>query len=111
MLTQQIDTWWKRWKKGGNKYLTFASTGGNKEVLKKYTRIWDGIKYLIKIINVGKSGKYGKDFMKTKLNSDNGLPLNKPLKLHAVAIIIRSVFEENGKYYPQIFLDKCLYVL
>ena len=49
--------------------------------------------------------------MKTKLNSDNGLPLNKPLKFHAVAIIIRSVFEENGKYYPQIFLDKCLYVL
>ena len=49
--------------------------------------------------------------MKTKLNSDNGLPLNKPLKFHAVAIIIRSVFEENEKYYPQIFLDKCLYVL
>ena len=88
MLTQQIDdTWWKRWKKGGNKYLTFASTGGNKEVLKKYTRIWDEIRYLIKIINVGKSGKYGKDFMKIKLNSDDGLPLNKPLKFHAVLLL------------------------
>ena len=66
---------------------------------------------MIKIINVGKSGKCGKDFMKIKLNSDDGLPLNKPLKFHAVAVIIRSAFEENGKYYPQIFLDKCLYVL
>ena len=49
--------------------------------------------------------------MKIKLNSDDGLPLNKPLKFHAVAVIIRSAFEENGKYYPQIFLDKCLYEL
>ena len=26
-------------------------------------------------------------------------------------IIVKSVFEEGGKYYPQEFLDECLYEL
>ena len=49
--------------------------------------------------------------MKIKFNSDNGLPLNKPLKFFAMAIIIRSVFEEGDKLYPQVFLDDTLYEL
>ena len=49
-------------------------------------------------------GEYEKDFMKIKFNSDDNLPLNNTLKLHNITIIIRSVFEENGKYYPQAFL-------
>ena len=28
-----------------------------------------------------------------------------------LTIIARTVFEEDGKYYPQIFLDECLYEL
>ena len=47
--------------------------------------------------------------MKIKFNSDDDLPLNKILKLHMLTIIVRSVFEEDGKYYPQVFLDECLY--
>ena len=39
--------------------------------------------------------------MKIKFNSDDDLPLNKPLKFHAMIIIIRSGFEEDGKLYPQ----------
>ena len=39
------------------------------------------------------------------------LPLNKTLKLYNLTIIIRSVLEEDDKYYPQIFLDECLYEL
>ena len=46
--------------------------------------------------------------MKIKFNSDDDLPLNKPLKFHAMTIIIRSVFEEDGKLYPQVFLDDAL---
>ena len=53
-----------------------------------------------------------KDFMKINyFNSDDDLPLNKSLKLHAMTIIIRSVFEEDGKLYLQIFLDDALYEL
>ena len=42
--------------------------------------------------------------MKTKFKSDDDLPLNKPLKFHAMTIIIRSVFYQGGKLYPQFFL-------
>ena len=87
----------------GNKYLVFTSTDGNKKVLIKSTKRWDKIKHLIETINGGKKGDYEKNFMKIKLNSDDNLPLNKMLKLHMLTVIVRSVFEENGKYYPQVF--------
>ena len=47
--------------------------------------------------------------MKIKFNSDDDLPLNKPLIFRALTIIIRSVFEEDGKHYLQVFLDGTLY--
>ena len=49
--------------------------------------------------------------MKIKFNSDDDLPLNKLLKFHLMTITIRHVFEENGKLYPQAFLDDTLYEL
>ena len=49
--------------------------------------------------------------MKIKFDSDYYFPLNKPLKFHAMTIIIRSVFEEDGKLYPQLFLNDNLYEL
>ena len=49
--------------------------------------------------------------MKIKLNSDDNLPLNKLLKFNFMTIIIRSVFERDGKLYPQVFLDDTLYEL
>ena len=48
--------------------------------------------------------------MEIKFISDDDLPLNKSLKFHPMIIIIRSVFED-GKLYPQIFLDDALYEL
>ena len=47
--------------------------------------------------------------MNFKFNSDDDLALNKPLKFHAVTIIIRSVFEEDDKLYPKFVLDDVLY--
>ena len=41
--------------------------------------------------------------MKIKFNSDDDLPLNKPLKFRAMIIIIRSVFEEGVQLYPQVY--------
>ena len=98
-------------EKNGNKYLIFNSADKNKEVLKKYTKLWNGIKNEIETINGSKEGGYGKDFVKIKFDTDNNLSLNKTLKLHNMAILIGSVFEEGGKFYPQIYLDDCLYEL
>ena len=49
--------------------------------------------------------------MEIRFNSDDDLPLNKPLKFHIMTITIRSVFEEDGQLYLQVFLDDALYEL
>ena len=49
--------------------------------------------------------------MRFKFNLNDDLLLNKILRLHNLTIIVRSVFEEDCKYYPQVFLDECLYEL
>ena len=72
--------------------------------------MWDEIENSIEKIN-NKLGEYEKDFMKVKFNSDNSLSLNKTLKLHNMTIMVQSVFKEDDKYYPQAFLDECLYEL
>ena len=46
-----------------------------------------------------------KDYIKIKFNSNDDLPLSKPLKFYLMTITIRSVFEGNGKLYPPVFLD------
>ena len=97
-------------EKGMDKYLVFDSTDKNKELLKKYNDVFNGIRDKIKEINSNECD-YEKDYMKIKFNSDDDLPLNKQLKFHNMTITIRSVFEEDGKLYPQVFLDDTLYEL
>ena len=97
-------------EKGVNKLLVFDSTDENKELIKKYNNAFNGIKDKIKEIN-SLECDYEKDYMKMKFNSDDNLPLNKPLKFHLMTITIRSVFEEDGKLYLQVFLDDNLYEL
>ena len=94
----------------GNSYLVFHSSDENKEVLKKYKKLWEGIKNKIDIINDGEC-KYGKDFTKIKFGTDNNLPLHKPLNLHILTIIVRSVFEDEGNFYQLVYLGKHLYEL
>ena len=95
-------------EKNGNKYLSITLTDSNNDVLIKYAEVWNGIKNQVKKINDDSVVEYDKDYMKIKSDSDDKLPLNKALKFHAVIIVIRSVFERNGKYYPPIFLDDAL---
>ena len=69
-------------EKDGDKYLSIAFTDRNSEVLRKY---------------------YMKDYMKIKFNSSDDIPLNKLLNFPTITVIIRNIFEKDGKYYPQIF--------
>ena len=50
-------------EKNGNKYLIFDSDDENKELLKKYTDVWNGIKN------------------KIQFNSNDNLPLSKTIKI------------------------------
>ena len=97
-------------EKNENKYLIFDATDENKELLKKYNDVWSGIRNKIEAVSSGQCG-YEKDYMKIKFNSNDDLPLNKKLKFNNITITIRSVFEEDDKLYPQVFLDYTLYEL
>ena len=97
-------------KKNGNKYLMFDSVDENKQLLKKYNDVWNGIKNKVKEVSDSECD-YEKDYMEIKFNSDDNLPLNKPLEFRLMTITIKSVFEEGGKLYPQPFLHDTLYEL
>ena len=97
-------------EENGSKYLNIALTDSNSEMSKKYAEIWRGIKDQMLKIN-GSVGEYDKNYMKFKFDSDDNLPLNVLLKFHILTIVIRFIFEKDGKYYPQIFLDDSLYEL
>ena len=79
-------------EKGANKY----STDENKELLKNYNDVLNGMKNKIEEVSSDECD-YEKDYMKINFDSDDNLPLKKPLEFHKMTITIRSVFEEDGK--------------
>ena len=91
-------------EKYGEKYLILDST-------EKYDEVFSGIKKEIETINGGKELFYEKNYARIGVNTDDDVPLNKPLKFPTLTIIIRCVFQEGEKLYPQIYLDECLYQL
>ena len=75
--------------------------------MKKFGKV---LKKKLKRLMVAKKLNMG-TFKKIRFESNDDLPLNKPIKLHLLTIIIRSVFSEDGKFYRQLFLDDALYEL
>ena len=45
---------------------------------------------------------------KFNFDTDDDLSLNKSLTFSIMIIVVRSVFEDEGKFYPQVYLDECL---
>ena len=92
----------------GDKYLINNSKNG--DIMQKYQEVFNGIKETIKIINdYNQPIKYDDNYMKIKFNTNDNIPLNKIIYFPTITIIIRSVKQKDGKYYPQLFLDECLY--
>ena len=83
---------------------------GNADVLKKFENIWKSIRAKIEE-NISGIVQYDKDYMKIKFENNDSLPIDNIVNMHQVTIIIRSVFAQNGKFYPQLFLDDALYEL
>ena len=66
------------------------------------------MRYLISSITKS-SDDYDEKYMKIKFNSDNELSLKKTIEVLTITIVVRAIFHENNKHYPQVFLDECLY--
>ena len=97
----------------GRKYLNFALTEVNNDVLSRYASVWNGILEQIKKNN-GSIGELGRDYGKIKVgvvrSDDNvDLPFNKLIKFNAMIISNRLLIEMNNKYYPEVYLEDCLY--
>ena len=59
-----------------------------------------------------KSNDFDEKYMKIKwmVNQlDDDLPLNKIIEIYNMVIVIRAIFYENNKYFPQVFFAKCLF--
>ena len=92
----------------GNKFLIINSENG--DIMQKYQEAFNGIKEIIKKINdYNQPIKYNDNYMKIKFNTDDNIPLNKIIYFPTITIIIRSITKKDEKYYPQLFLDDCLY--
>ena len=74
-------------EKYGEKYLILDST-------EKYDEVFSGIKKEIETINGGKELFYEKNYARIGVNTDDDVPLNKPLKFPTLTIIIRLYFKK-----------------
>ena len=77
--------------------------------MQKYQEVFDGIKEIKKINDYSYPIKYCDNYMKIKFNANDNIILNKIIYFSTITITIRSVTQEDGKYYPQLFVDDCLY--
>ena len=93
----------------GRKYLNFALTEVNNDVLSKYAGVWNGILEQIRKTN-GSAGEFAKDYGKIKVgvvgSDDNvNMLLNKLIKFNTMTISNRLLIEKGDKYYPEIYLE------
>ena len=92
----------------GDKHLIISSENG--DIMQKCQEFFDGIKEILKKINdYSYPMKYDDNYMKIEFNTNDNIILNKIIYLPTITITIRSVTQKDGKFYPQLFLDDCLY--
>ena len=66
-------------------------------------------KFIENEITSSNSSNKIKEYNKLRFNSNLDLPLDTLIEFHMLTIIINYVIEKDGKYYPEIYLDECLY--
>ena len=91
-----------QFKKGKGDNVWYLIIFGDADVLRKSANIRKSIRAKIEE-NTGGITQYDKDHMKIKFKSIDNLPTDNIINMHQVRIIIRSVFAQNGKFYPQFF--------
>ena len=94
---EEIEGW-------SDKYLVVLSSLRNKNITNVLDKIWgsveDQINPNIKI----------KDCDKFRFNFYIDLPLNTTIEFCSLVINVNCIIEKDNEYYPEIYLDECLYV-
>ena len=81
---------------------------GSIDVLRGFLNVFKSIRDKIENVN-DDVVEYDRNCMKIKFISNDDLLVDKTVDLHLITIVIRAIFAQNGKYYPQLFLDDAIY--
>ena len=97
-----------------DKYLVVAKSVRNKDIISVLDTVWGSIENKIEdkinpIPNNYPNIKI-KDYDKFRFNSDTNLPLDTLIESRSLVINVTCVIEKDNEYYPEIYLDECLYV-
>ena len=79
----------------------------NNKIIHSFDNIWNHIEN--KITSNSSINKI-KDYDKLRFNSDIDLLTDTLIEFCSLIINVSCVIEKDDKYYPEIYLDECLYV-
>ena len=87
-----------------DKYLVVATSVCNKDIISVLDMVWESIKNKINpnTINI-------ENYDKFRFNYDIDLPLYTLIEFRSLVINVSCVIEKDNEYYPEIYLDECLY--
>ena len=98
-------------KGSSDKYLVVAKSVRNNKIIHSFDKTWKLIENKItsnSSINI--SINKIKYYDKLRFSSDIDLPLDTLIEFRSLIINVSCVIEKDNKYYPEIYLDECLYV-
>ena len=78
----------------------------NKEVINVFDKLR---KFIEDLITFGNEDNKISEYNKLRFSSNIDLPLDTLIEFRMLAIFINCVIEKDNKYYPEIYLDECLY--
>ena len=90
-----------------DKYLAVTKSMCNRKIIHSFDTIWNHIKHKVNPNNFNNNIK---SYDKLRFNSDIDLPADTLIEFHSLVINVSCVIEKDGKHYPEIYLDECLYV-
>ena len=97
----------------GDKYLVVDRVR-NKNIICFLDTIWGSIENKIEDIICPSFNNCSnikiKDYNKFRFTSDVDLPLDTSIEFRSLIINVSCVIEKDNKYYPEIYLDECLYI-
>ena len=87
-----------------NRYLVVDEN--NNEVINVFDKLW---KFVEDKITFGNADNKISEYKKLRFSSDVDLPLDTLIEFHMLTIFINCVIGKGNKYYPEIYLDECLF--
>ena len=98
-------------KGSSDKYLVVAKNVRNKNIISALDMVWGSIGNKINPkSNIYPNDIEIKDYDKFRFNSDIDLPLDTLIEFRSLVINVSCVIKKYNEYYPEIYLDECLYI-